>query len=43
VPKEERSRDNSFLNKERNHWKGIVLVVVLGLATVALVVLAVLG
>jgi hypothetical protein len=43
VPKEERSRDNSFLDKERHHWKGIALIVVLGLATVALVVLAVLG
>jgi hypothetical protein len=43
VPKEERSRDNSFLDKERHHWKGIALIVVLGLLTVALVVFAILG
>jgi hypothetical protein len=43
VPKEERSRDNSFLDKERHHWKGIALIVVLGLVTVALVVFAVMG
>jgi hypothetical protein len=43
VPKEERSRDNSFLDKERHHWKGIALIVVLGLITLALVTLAVLG
>ena len=43
MPKEERSRDNSFLDKERHHWKGITLIVVLGLITVALVILAVVG
>jgi hypothetical protein len=43
VPKEERSRDNSFLDKDRHHWKGIALIVVLGLITVALVVFAILG
>jgi hypothetical protein len=43
VPKEERSRDNSFLDKERHHWKGIVLIAVLAIVTVALVVLAVQG
>jgi len=43
VPKEERSRDNSFLDKERHHWKSIALIVVLGLITIALVALAVLG
>jgi hypothetical protein len=43
VPKEERSRDNSFLDKERHHWKGIALIAVLGLLTVALVFFAILG
>jgi hypothetical protein len=41
VPKEERSRDNSFLDKERHHWKGISLISLLGVATAVLVVFAV--
>jgi hypothetical protein len=40
VPKEERSRDNSFLDKDRHHWKGIALIAILGLVTVALVIFA---
>jgi hypothetical protein len=43
VPKEERSRDNSFLDRERRNWKGIALIAVLAVLTVALVVLAVQG
>jgi len=43
VPKEERSRDNSFLDKDRHHWKGITVIAVLGLITAVLVVLAVLS
>ena len=43
MPKEERSRDNSFLDKERNRWKSVALIVVLSLVTIALVVFAVIG
>jgi hypothetical protein len=42
VPKEERSRDNSFLDRERFRWKSISLISMLGAATAVLVVLAVL-
>ena len=42
VPKEERSRDNSFLDRERFRWKSISLISLLGAATAVLVVLAVL-
>jgi hypothetical protein len=43
VPKEERSRDNTFLDKERHRWKGITLIVALALITAALVAVAVLN
>lgn len=42
MPKEERSRDNSFLDKERHHWKGITLVSALGVVTAVLIFIAVL-
>jgi len=43
VPNDERSRDNSFLDRERRRWKGIALIVTLGILTLTLVIVAILS
>ncbi|WP_281260228.1 hypothetical protein [Glaciihabitans tibetensis] len=39
--KEERSRDNSFLDRETRRWRGPVLLLVLAIVAAALVVAAI--
>jgi hypothetical protein len=42
MPNKERSRDNTFLDRETRRWRGPILLIVLALIAGALVVMAIL-